>query len=161
MALQVGDVAPDFKLPSTTGDKAGDFHLSSFRGKKNVVLAFYPLDFTPVCSLEMPAFEKSLERFSSSNAEVVGISTDSIACHVAFQKSLGGLTYPLLSDKWPYGEVAKAYGVFPAAQAPHLGVNERAVFVVDKEGKIAWAKVYQLGQQPDEAEVLDALRKLG
>ena len=81
MALQVGDIAPDFKLPSTTGDKAGDFHLSSFRGKKNVVLAFYPLDFTPVCSLEMPAFEKSLERFSSSNAEVVGISTDSIACH--------------------------------------------------------------------------------
>jgi peroxiredoxin len=160
MALQVGDVAPDFKLPSATGEKAGNFQLSSFRGRKNVVLAFYPLDFTPVCSLEMPAFEKSLQKFSSSNAEVVGISTDSIACHVAFQKSLGGLTYPLLSDKWPYGEVAKAYGVFPAAQAPQLGVNERAVFVVDKEGKIAWARVYQLGQQPDEAEVLEALRKL-
>jgi len=160
MALKVGDLAPDFKLPSTTGEKSGEFHLSSRRGKKNVVLAFYPLDFTPVCSAEMPAFENSLEKFANSNAEVVGISTDSIACHVAFQKSLGGLSYPLLSDKWPYGDVAKAYGIFPAAQAPHLGVNERAVFIVDKEGKIAWVRVYQLGQQPDEAEVLEALRSI-
>ena len=160
MALKVGDIAPDFKLPGTTGDKSGDFQLSSHRGK-NVVLAFYPLDFTPVCSLEMPAFEKSLEKFASANAEVAGISTDSVACHVAFQKSLGGLRYPLLSDKWPHGEVAQAYGIFPAAQAPQLGINERAVFIVDKEGKIAWAKVYQLGQQPDDAEILEVLRKLG
>jgi peroxiredoxin len=159
MALNVGDIAPDFKLPCTIGEKSGEFQLSSHRGK-NVVLAFYPLDFTPVCSLEMPAFEKNLEKFASANAEVAGISTDSIACHVAFQKSLGGLRYPLLSDKWPYGEVAKAFGIFPAAQAPHLGINERAVFIVDKDGKIAWAKVYQLGQQPDDAEILEVLRKL-
>ncbi len=159
MALKVGDVAPDFKLPSTTGDKSGDFQLSAHRGK-NVVLAFYPMDFTPVCSLEMPAFEKSLEKFSSANAVVAGISTDSVACHVAFQKSLGGLRYPLLSDKWPHGEVGRSYGNFPAAQAPHLGINERAVFVVDKDGKIAWVKVYQLGQQPDDVEILEVLKTL-
>jgi peroxiredoxin len=159
MALKVGDIAPDFKLPCTTGDKSGEFQLSSHRGK-NVVLAFYPLDFTPVCSLEMPAFEKSLEKFANANAVVAGISTDSVACHVAFQRSLGGLRYPLLSDKWPHGEVAMAYGIFPAMQAPHLGINERAVFIVDKEGKVAWAKVYQLGQQPDDAEILEELRKL-
>jgi peroxiredoxin len=159
MALKAGDTAPDFKLPCTTGDQPGEFQLSSYRGK-NVVLAFYPLDFTPVCSLEMPAFERSLEKFVSANAVVAGISTDSVACHVAFQKSLGGLRYPLLSDKWPHGEVAKAYGIFPAAQVPHLGINERAVFIVDAEGKIAWAKVYQLGQQPDDEEILEELRKL-
>lgn len=157
MAPQVGDVAPDFKLPSTTGDMSGEFRLSSYRGK-NVVLAFYPLDFSPVCSIEMPAFETALAKFSSLNAVVAGISTDSVPCHVAFQKSLGGLSYPLLSDKWPHGEVAKAYGIFPSAQAPHLGINERAIFIVDKEGKIAWAKVYQLGQQPDDAEILEALQ---
>ena len=160
MALKVGDVAPDFKLPSTTGDKSGEFQLSSYRGK-NVVLAFYPLDFSPVCSIEMPAFETNLAKILSANAVVTGISTDSVPCHVAFQKSLGGLSYPLLSDKWPHGEVAKTYGIFPAAQAPHLGINERAVFIVDKEGKIAWAKVYELGQQPEGAEILEVLRELG
>jgi peroxiredoxin len=159
MPLKVGDMAPDFNLPCATGDRSGEFQLSSYRGR-NVVVAFYPLDFTPVCSTEMPAFEAELAKFASYNAQVVGISTDSVPCHIAFQKSLGGLTYPLASDKWPPGEVAKAYGVFPAAKAAHLGINERAVFVVDKEGRIAFAKVYELGQQPDVTEILDALRKL-
>ena len=108
----------------------------------------------------MPAFEADLAKFAGYNAQVLGISTDSNPCHVAFQKSLGGLSYPLASDKWPHGEVGKAYDVFPAAKAAHLGINERAIFIVDKAGKIAWAKVYDLGQQPDNAEVLDALRKL-
>ena len=115
MALKVGDTAPDFKLPCTTGDKPGEFQLSSYRGK-NVVLAFYPFDFTPVCTAEMPTFESELAKFAAHNAQVVGISTDSVPCHVAFQRSLGGLTYPLASDKWPHGEVARAYGIFPAAR---------------------------------------------
>lgn len=160
MALKVGDPAPDFKLPCTTGEKSGEFQLSGYRGK-NVVLAFYPFDFTPVCATEMPAFEAELGKFAGANAQVVGISTDSVPCHAAFQKSLGGLSYPLASDKWPLGKVAKAYGVFPAAQAPHLGINERAVFIVDRAGKIAFAKVYELGQQPDLAEILAALQRLG
>jgi len=108
----------------------------------------------------MPAFQADLAKFAGYNAQVVGISTDSVPCHVAFQKSLGGLSYPLASDKWPHGEVAKAYGIFPATQAPNLGINERAVFIVDKNGKIAWAKVYALEEQPDTAEVLDALREI-
>jgi len=108
----------------------------------------------------MPAFEADLAKFAGYNAQVVGISTDSVPCHAAFQKSVGGLSYPLASDKWPHGEVAKAYGIFPAVKAPHLGINERAIFIVDKEGKIAWAKVYELSQVPDNAEVLDALRKI-
>jgi peroxiredoxin len=159
MALKVGDTAPDFKLPCTTGDKSGEFQLSSYRGKV-VVLVFYPMDFTPVCSTEMPTFESELAKFADCKAQVVGISTDSVPCHVAWQRSLGGLTYPLASDKWPCGEVAGAYGVFPAAKVPHLGINERAVFVVDPAGKIAWVKVYDLGEQPDIAEILEAVRRL-
>jgi len=108
----------------------------------------------------MPAFQADLARFADYNAQVVGISTDSVPCHVAFQRSLGGLTYPLVSDKWPHGQVAKAYGIFPATKAPDKGINERAVFIVDENGKIAWSKVYDLGEQPDIAEVLDALRKV-
>jgi peroxiredoxin len=108
----------------------------------------------------MPAFEADLAKFAGYNAQVVGISTDSVPCHIAFQQSLGGLTFPLAADKWPHGEVGKAYGVFPAAAAPHLGIHERAVFIVDKQGKIAWVKVYDLKEQPDIAEVLDGLRKI-
>jgi peroxiredoxin len=99
----------------------------------------------------MPAFEADLAKFAGYNAQVVGISTDSVPCHIAFQKS---------SDKWPHGQVAKAYGIFPAAAVPQLGINERAVFIVDKDGKLAWSKIYDLKDQPDIAEVLDALRKI-
>jgi peroxiredoxin len=108
----------------------------------------------------MPAFEADLAKFAGYNAQVVGISTDSVPCHIAFQKSVGGLTFPLASDKWPHGQVAKAYGIFPAAAVPQLGINERAVFIVDKGGKLAWSKIYDLKDQPDIAEVLDALRKI-
>ena len=108
----------------------------------------------------MPAFQVDLTRFAALNAQVVGISTDSVPCHIAYQESLGGLTYPLASDNWPYGAVGKAYGVFPAVEVPHLGINERAIFIVDEGGKIAWVKIYALDEQPDNAEILEALRKL-
>ena len=108
----------------------------------------------------MPAFQADLARFAALNAQVVGISTDSVPCHVAYQESLGGLTYPLASDNWPYAQTASAYGVFPAVEVPHLGINERAIFIVGTDGKIAWVKVYALDEQPDNAEILEALRKL-
>jgi len=79
---------------------------------------------------------------------------------MAFQKSLGGLTYALASDRWPYAEVARAYGIFPASKHPVPFINDRAVFIVDKHGKIAWSKVYELKQQPDLAEIFGALKKL-
>ncbi len=90
----------------------------------------------------------------------MGVNTDTVFSHKAFQKELGGLGFPLLSDRWPYAETAKAYGVFPATKHQLSFVNDRAAFIVDKTGKIAWAKVYELKQQPDNGEILDALRKL-
>ncbi len=90
----------------------------------------------------------------------MGVNTDTVFSHMAFQKSLGGFSYPLASDRWPYAETAKAYGIFPASKHQIPFVNDRAVFIVDKGGKIAWAKVYELKQQPDNGEILDALRKL-
>ncbi len=90
----------------------------------------------------------------------MGINTDTVFSHIAFQKSLGGLKFPLASDRWPYAETAKAYGVFPASKHQLAFVNDRAVFIVDGNGKIAWSKVYELKQVPELAEILDALRKL-
>ncbi len=90
----------------------------------------------------------------------MGVNTDSVPSHIAFQKSLGGLKYPLASDRWPYAQTAQAYGIFPAAKHPVPFLNERAVFIVDKNGKVAWAKVYELKEQPDQGEILEALKKL-
>ncbi len=79
---------------------------------------------------------------------------------MAFQKSLGGLSFPLASDRWPYAKTAEAYGIFPPSKHSFPFVNDRAVFIVNKNGKIAWSKVYELKQVPDNGEILDALRKL-
>lgn len=160
MALQNGDTAPDFKLPSVTGDQQGEFQLSSYRGQKNVVLLFYALDFTPVCAAELPPFQKELPKLEALDAVVAAICTDSVFSHTAFQKSLGGISFPLLSDRWPYAEAARAYGLFPAAKHSFAFVNDRAVFIVDKHGAIAWTKIYELGEKPGVAEVLEALAKI-
>jgi len=159
MALNIGDPAPDFKLTCATGESQSEFELSAHRGK-NVVLAFYPLDFTPVCQSELGSFQADLGKFTAANAEVVGICTDSVFAHMAFQKHLGGLKYPLATDRWPYAQVATAYGVFPPTKHPIPFINDRAVFIVDKNGKIAWSKIYELREQPDNREILAELKKL-
>jgi peroxiredoxin len=94
------------------------------------------------------------------NAQVVGVNTDTVFTHKAFQKSLGGLRFPLATDRWPYAKTAQDYGIFPASKHNFGGVNDRAVFILDKQGKIAWLKVYELRQVPDVAEILGELRKL-
>ncbi len=87
----------------------------------------------------------------------MGVSTDSVFSHIAFQKSLGGITFPLAADRWPYAQTAAAYGIFPPAKHTIPFVNDRAIFVVDKDGKIAWSKVYELRTLPEPSEVLEAL----
>jgi peroxiredoxin len=108
----------------------------------------------------MPAYQADLAKFAALDAQVVGISMDSIFCHIAWQeKDIGKLDYPLLSDYYPHGAVAHKYDVFREG-APLPGISQRAIFVVDKEGKIVFAKQYELGEQPPNEEVLDVLRKM-
>jgi peroxiredoxin len=108
----------------------------------------------------MPAYNQDLEKFAGLDAQVVGISCDSTFCHIGWQeKDIGLLKYPLASDYFPHGAVAEKYGVLRSGP-PLPGISERAVFVVDKAGKIAFAKVYDLGEQPPNEEVLKALRQL-
>jgi peroxiredoxin len=153
MTLHIGDQAPEFELRSHRG---GTVRLSDFRGKKNVVIAFHPLAFTPVCEAQMCGYESNLPRFEAEGATVLGISIDAQPAKQAWAKAIGPISYDLLSDFHPHGEVAQKYGVF----RPKEGFSERAIFVVDKDGKIAWSKVYQIPEQPKNDEVFEALNRL-
>jgi peroxiredoxin len=151
MALKVGDEAPDFELRSHRG---GTVKLSDFRGKRKVVVAFHPLAFTPVCAAQMCGYQSDLSRFDAADATVVGISIDAQPSKSAWAQTLGAISFDLLSDFYPHGDVARKYGVFREKD----GISERAIFVVDKAGKIAWAKVYDIPEQPDNADLLAALK---
>lgn len=104
----------------------------------------------------MPAYEADMERFKSYDAQVLGISIDSVPCNTAWAKSLGGLSYDLLSDFNPKGQVAKAYGAYREAD----GISERALFIVDKEGKLAYVDIHDIADQPDNEDLFDVLRDL-
>ena len=153
MTLKIGDVAPDFELRSHRG---GTVKLSDFRGGKNVLVAFHPLAFTPVCANQMSAYEADLPRFAAAETTVLGISVDPQPAKAAWARVLGSVSFDLLSDFHPHGEVAKQYGVFREED----GISERAVFLVDKQGKIVWARSYQIPEQPQNGEVFDALKSV-
>jgi len=108
----------------------------------------------------MSAYSRDFSKFAEQNAQVVGISPDSIYSHLAWQeKSIGWQDFPMASDYWPHAGTAQKYGIL--REGPPLpGINERAVFIVDKQGKIAYSRVYELSQEPDNEECLEALKKL-
>jgi alkyl hydroperoxide reductase subunit AhpC len=107
----------------------------------------------------MSAYSSYLPKFADYDAQVVGISPDSIYSHLAWQeKSIGWQDYPLASDYWPHAGVAQKYGILREGE-PLPGINDRAVFIVDKQGKVAFAKVYELGQEPDYDELVAELSK--
>lgn len=108
----------------------------------------------------MPAYNVALDRFASFDAQVLGMSVDSPYCHIAWAKrEIGLMDFPLCSDFYPHGEVAAKYGVLREGP-PIPGMSERAIFIVDKDGRIAFAKLYHLGDQPDNEELFEALREI-
>lgn len=150
--LKVGELAPDFTLTSASGEKVT---LSAYRGQKNVVLAFFPFAFSGTCSAQMPSYEAELARFNGYDTQVIGVSTDARHALNAWAKQYQ-MTFPLLSDFYPHGAVAQKYGILH-----DLGMPERALFVIDKEGKIRWIHVHRpIGEAPDNEELFDVLRKL-
>ncbi len=104
----------------------------------------------------MPSYEADLNRFADADTQVLGISIDSIPSHVAWAKSLGGITYPLLADFEPKGGVAKSFGAYRTAD----GITERALFIIDKQGKVAFKDIHEISKQPDNEVIHDVLRKL-
>jgi peroxiredoxin len=151
MALEAGREAPDFSLNTTPDQKVA---LRDFRGR-NVVLAFYPADWSPVCSDQLPVYSELMPEFRKLGAEVLGLSVDGAWCHLAFAKDRK-LRFPLLSDFEPKGEVARAYDVYRKEE----GVCERALFVIDREGMIRWSSVSPIGVNPGADGILEALESL-
>ena len=150
--LQPGAEAPDFDLPSTPDQRV---RLSEFRGQP-VILAFYPEDWSPVCSDQLGLYQAVLPEFQKFNAELMGISVDSVWSHLAFAKDRN-LHFPLLSDFEPKGEVARTYQVYRA----HEGTTERALFVIDADGIVRWSYVSPVGVNPGADGILRALEGLG
>ena len=152
MSLSVGQTAPDFTLKDQSQK---EIKLSDFAGKKKVVLVFYPLDWSPVCTNEHACFVNDMKQFETLDAEVLGVSVDSVWSHKAYAEKMY-INYSLLADFHPKGAMSQKYGVYLADK----GITGRAVFIIDKGGKVAWAKNYDIPVVPDIKEVATALAQV-
>jgi peroxiredoxin len=150
--VKVGDRFRDFSLEDQD-EKV--FTLSELKGKR-VLLSFHPLAWTSVCSEQMKSLEKNKNVFDELNTVAVGVSCDTVPSKKAWAKSLDIKNTRLLSDFWPHGKVAEQYGVFRSK----YGTSERANIVIDEKQKVAFVKVYPIGQLPDIKEIIEALKKL-
>ena len=149
--LPPGSKAPDFSLHSTPDQLVS---LADFAGRP-VILAFYPADWSPVCSDQMALYNEILAEFNRFDAELLGISVDGIWCHLAFAHDRK-LHFPLLADFEPKGAVARQYGAY----RDHEGTSERALFVIDRDGVIAWSYCSPVGVNPGADGILRALEAL-
>src|SRR6266513_386338 len=149
--LPPGTEAPEFRLPSTPDQTVS---LNEFRGRP-VILAFYPEDWSPVCSDQLALYQELLPEFQKFNAELLGISVDGIWSHLAFSKDRN-LHFPLLSDFEPKGAVAKKYGAYRR----HDGMAERALFVIDGNGIIDWSYISPIGVNTGAEGILKSLESM-
>ena len=150
--VDIGDEAPDFELAD---QDRRPVRLSSFRGSKNVVLVFYPLAFTGVCQSEMCAIRDSIEDFSGDDVVTLAVSVDSSPVHKKWADEQG-YSFPLLSDFWPHGDVARAYGVLQE----DLGLALRGTFIIDKSGTVAYKVVNAIQDARDQDAYREVLARL-
>jgi peroxiredoxin len=152
MALAIGSAAPDFELVNQHGEKVS---LSSFKGKKNVVVLFYPFAFSGICTGELCALRDDLSSFQNENVELVAISCDPMYANKVFAEQ-EGYKFQVLSDFWPHGAIAKAYGVFEESR----GCATRGTFIVDKDGNLKWQVVNTIGEARNVVAYKEALAAL-
>jgi len=149
LKVKVGERVPDFTLPAVSGKKVS---LSQFRGRKNVVIAFVPAAFTPVCSAQYPGYNIALDLFERHDAVLLGMTTDNLPSLHAWEAAMGGLDFELLSDFWPHGKVTSEYGVLRSD-----GTCERALMVIDKQGVLRYVDVHDINERPPLEDVASAL----
>ena len=149
MTISVGAAAPEFALKDQT---MKEVKLSDYAGKKNVVIVFYPLDWSPTCTNEHACFVNDMRNFETLDAEVLGVSVDSVWSHKAYAEKMG-IKYSLLADFHPKGAMSEKYGVYMADK----GITGRSIIIIDKGGKVAWVKDYDIPVVPDVKEVATAL----
>lgn len=148
----IGQAAPDFTIPNQHGEAVS---LSSFKGNKNVLLMFYPFSFTGTCTGELCALRDDLPSFQNDDVQLLAISCDSPFTQRVFAEQ-EGYQFPVLSDFWPHGAVAQAYGIFDEAR----GCALRGTFVIDKEGVVRWQVVNGLGDARSNDDYKAALAAL-
>jgi mycoredoxin-dependent peroxiredoxin len=151
-AVAVGASAPDFELRDQHNQPV---RLSDFRGKKHVLLVFYPWAFSTICQGELQALEEALADFLNDDTHLLAVSVDS---HFALRRWAAeqGFQFPLLSDFWPHGEVARRYGIFDE----RTGAALRGTFLVDRAGIVRWEVVHGIPEARDLQEYRDALAAL-
>jgi peroxiredoxin len=152
MPIAVGQPVPEFSLKDQSQQEV---KLSDFKGKKNVVVVFYPLDWSPVCTNEHACFVNEMKQFEQLDAQVLGLSVDSVWSHKAYADKMG-IRYPLLADFHPRGAVAEKFGVYLADK----GITGRAIAIINKAGSLAWFKQYDIPVVPDLKEVAAALHQV-
>lgn len=152
LEVQVGDKAPEFSLPSVNGETVS---LSDYKDKKNVVLSFVPAAWTPVCSAQWPGYSLSLDYFTDADAVILGLTVDNLPTLYAWTNAMGGIDFPVLSDFYPHGKIAQAYGVLRSN-----GMSERALFIIDREGIIRYIDVHDINQRPPLEDLIDKLNEL-
>jgi peroxiredoxin len=152
VAISVGDQAPEFRLRDQNNEQVA---LSAFRGHQAVLVIFYPLAFTGICTGELCRVRDDLGQFQNDDVQVVAISVDSPYAHKVFAQR-EGYEFPLLSDFWPHGAVAQVYGVFNEAS----GFANRGTFLVDRDGVVRFAEVNEPGVGRDASVWLDAIKLL-
>lgn len=153
MTPEIGQPAPDFELRDQHGQRVS---LASFRGRRAVTVMFYPYAFSRVCTGELCSVQDNLSTFESDDAEVLAVSCDPMFSLRAFAEA-DGLTFPLLSDFWPHGEVARTYGVFNEDR----GCADRSTFIVDRAGILRWVVHNEMPQARDLQEQARVLADLG
>ncbi len=152
LAVAPGNPMPDFDLPTIDG---GRVRLADYLGKKKLVISFVPAAWTPVCSGQWPGYNIAKEIFEAENAVLLGISVDNVPSLHAWVTQMGGLWFPVASDFWPHGGLARKLGILRPE-----GVSERAIFVVDEKGIIRSIAVSDINVRPDLGELVRALRDL-
>jgi peroxiredoxin len=152
LKVKVGDRAPEFTLPAVSGEKIS---LKQYQGKKNVVLSFVPAAWTPVCSDQWPGYNIVKDIFDQNDAILLGITVDNIPTLFAWTNQMGKLWFPVLSDFWPHGAVAKKYSVLRSN-----GLSERALFIIDKKGTIRYIDVHDINKRPPLEDLVNELEKL-
>ncbi len=152
LKVRTGDPAPEFTLSSVGGAPVS---LAAYKGHKNVVLSFVPAAWTPVCSDQWPGYNIARPLFEENDAVLFGITVDNVPTLHAWTQQMGDLWFPVLSDFWPHGRVADAYGVLRSD-----GMTERALFVIDKAGIIRHIEVTDINVRPNLADLAEALSGL-
>ena len=155
----VGTAAPDFELPALIAGVKKPLRLSAYRGQKNVVLAFYPYNWREASAKQLIGYQAERPRVLASNAETVAVTVDSIMNTTTWEREIGPFDFPICADFWPHGEVCARYGVLRES-GQEAGASERAVFVIDRDGRILFRKIYGMEEVPPMEEIFPMLEKL-